>query len=137
MADIFPGLNPRLIASVLVGRDSAGVHITWEFGETASAHPVEFLTYSVLFTGSRGSTLKQFGVKFVGDDDPNVRPYVFDFVDGNQANYDPNRVTLSANAISVHFVDASVGTASIDSATANLNINGVDLQERHPVSVID
>ena len=37
-------VNPRLMQSVLVGRDDNGVHITWALGDPAPASGVEYLS---------------------------------------------------------------------------------------------
>ncbi|CAH0192569.1 MULTISPECIES: hypothetical protein [Microbacterium] len=123
--------------SVLVGRDDNGVHITWALGDPAPASGVEYFMYSVTVYGGRASSLKQFGVKFIGTEDPEVRAFVFDHMGGGQSNYPLDKVTITRESISVHFVDASVGPDGIDSAHAGLNVNGVDLQQRFTVTLVD
>lgn len=137
MTDTNSVVLPRRIKDVLVGRDERSIHVTWNLGEVASAHPVEHFLYSVTITGNRGSTLKQFGVKFIGTEDPEIVAFVHDFIlPGGQANYDSEHVSVSRDAISVHFIDASVGPDKIDAATSDFNVNGVDLQERLPVTFV-
>ena len=128
---------PRLIQFVLVGADAGGVHITWMVGEAVSAHPVEYFSYLVEVTGNRGSFIKQFGVKFVGTEDPEVFPFIHDFMSATQANYSVERVSIGTDTIGVHFVDAGVGSEPIDAAVAHCNVNGVDVQERLPVTTVD
>lgn len=128
---------PRQLKSVLVGADGRGVHVTWMLGEYVSAHPVEFFTYQVEVTGNRGSFIRRFGLKFVGTEDPEVWPFVHNFVGGGQANYDPENLSVGSDSISIYFIDSSVGTEPVDSAVAHLNVNGVDVQERFPVTIVE
>lgn len=130
-------INPRLMQSVLVGRDEHSVHITWALGEPAPASGVEHFLYSVTIFGNRGSSLKQFGVKFIGTEDPEVAVFVSDRMGGGQANYPLDKVTITSDSIAVHYVDAGVGPDRIDSAYADFGVNGVDLQQRFAVTLVD
>jgi len=130
-------LHPRMMESVLVGRNAGGVHITWTLGDPAPVSRTEHFLYSVTVFGNRGSTLKQFGVKFIGTEDPVVSAFVFDHKGGGQANYPIDRVTVTDSSIAVHFNDASVGPDSVDSAYATFGVNTVDLQERFAVTLVD
>lgn len=130
-------LHPRLMTNVLVGRDDNGVHITWTLGDPAPVSRAEHFIYSVTISGNRGSTLKQFGVKFIGTEDPIVSAFVFDHMGGGQANYPIDRVTVTGDTISVNFNDASVGPDRVDSATAAFGVNTVDLQQRFAVTLVD
>ncbi|MFJ2535870.1 hypothetical protein [Microbacterium maritypicum] len=130
-------LNPRLMTSVLVGRDADGVHITWALGDPAPVPETEHFMYSVTITGNRGSTLKQFGIKFIGLEDPEVSVFVFDHMGGGGANYPLERVTIDGDSIAVHYNDASIGPDRIDNANASFGVNGIDLQQQFPATVVD
>lgn len=130
-------MHPRHLTSVLVGADERSVHVTWMLGDVVPAHPVEYFSYLVQITESRGNFVKQFGVKFVGTENPEVFAFVHNFMGGGQANYVPEQVTVTSESVSVHFVDASVGVEPVAAADAHLNVNGVDLQTRFPVTIVD
>jgi hypothetical protein len=128
---------PRHLESVLVGADARGVHVTWMLGESVSADAVEFFTYGVVVTGSRGGVIRRFGVKFVGTEDPEVFPFVNDFVGVVQANYSPEQLRFERGSVSVYFVDSDMGSEPVDTAVAYLDVNGHDVESSSPVTIVD
>ena len=128
---------PRHVAAVELVGDSAGVHITWQLGDVVSAHPVKDFIYSVVVTGNRGSFVRTYSVRFDGTEDPEVIAEVHELI---LAARGPNRageVLATTDSVSIQFVDAGLGTEPHDGAYADLRVNGVLVQQRLPVSVIE
>jgi hypothetical protein len=128
---------PRHLESVLVGADARGVHVTWMLGERVSVDPVEFFTYGVTATGSQGGVIRRFGLKFVGTENPEVFPFVNDFVGVVQANYSPQRLSVERDSVSVYFIDSDMGSEPVDTAVAYLDVNGLDVETRFPVTLVE
>lgn len=126
---------PRRLKTILLAADETGVHVTWTFGNPVEANPVEFFTYGVEVTGNRGSFIKRYAVKFVGTDDPEVFPFVHDFMSGTQSNF--GEVTIADESITVHFPDSDLGGEPVDAASGYSNVNGVDVVLQFPVTVVD
>lgn len=130
-------VRPRRVTSVELVGDAAGVHISWKLGEPVSAHPVEDFVYSVAVTGNRGSFVRTFSVRFVGTEDPEVVADVHELVLAARGPSRAGDVIVEAGSVSVQFFEAGLGSEPHDSAYADLWVNGVLVQERLPVSVLE
>jgi hypothetical protein len=120
----------------LVG-DAAGVHVRWGLGEPVSAHPVQDFVYSVVVTGNRGSFVRTFSVRFVGTEDPEIVADVHELILAARGPSHAGEVMVDDNSISIQFLEAGLGSDPHDSAYADLRVNGVSVQERLPVSVLE
>lgn len=128
---------PRYVASVNVVGDYEGVHITWQLGDVVPADPVENFIYSVVVTGNRGSFVRTYSVRFDGTEDPEVTAGVHELRLAARGPSRAGEVLVTTDSVSIQFVEAGLGSEAHDDANAGLQVNGVLLQQRLPVSVIE
>lgn len=119
----------------LVG-NVAGVHIiTWRLGEEVSVITVQSSLYSVVVTGIRGNFVGTYSVRFAGTEDSEV---ITDVHDLGRAARGPSRVgdeIVEGASVSIQFFDAGIGLEPHQHAYADVQVNGVLMQERLPLSV--
>jgi len=128
---------PRYVASVAVVGDSEGVHITWQLGDVVPADPVQSFIYSVIVTGNRGSFVRTYSVRFEGTEDPEVTADVHELMLAARGPSRAGKVLLTTDLVSIQFVEAGLGSEPHDDAYAGLQVNGVVVQQRLAVSVIE
>ena len=128
---------PRYVASVEVVGDSAGVHITWHLREVVPADPVQNFTYSVVVTGNRGSFVRTYSVRFDGAEDPEVSAQVRELLLAARGPSRVGEIFVTTGSVSIQFVESGLGLDPHDDAYAGLQVNGVLVQQRLPVSVIE
>lgn len=134
---IYGVVRPRRVTSVELVGDAAGVHISWRLGEPVLAHPVHNFMYSVVVTGNRGSFVRTFSVRFVGTEDPEVVADVHELVLAARGPSRAGDVIVESDSVSIQFFEVGLGSESHDSAYADLWVNGVLVQERLSVSVLE
>lgn len=113
------------------------MHIRWGLGEPVSAHPVQDFVYSVVVTGNRGSFVRTFSVRFVGTEDPEIVPDFHELVLAARGPSRAGAMVIDGNSIAIQFLEAGLGSEPHDSAHADLRVNGVSVQERLPVRVLE
>lgn len=123
---------PRTVTSVVaeVGTDS--VTVTWGLGEPVEVADVEFFGYGVYYYDPTGNGGKRLGVRF-GDA---ITAWVFDNASATQANYEASSVTVTDEAVTVHFNDASLGLNALGTIEAYAHVNGRDTQAELAVTLL-
>jgi len=123
---------PRLVTSVLVEEGEGWVSVTWGLGEAAAVDDVDYFGYGVDYYGTDGNGGKRFGVRFGGQ----ASAHVFEWSSSTQANYEAESVTITEDAIVVHYRDAEIGLPAVGTIQAFSHVNGIDLQVGLPVTLM-
>ncbi len=124
--------TPRTVTSVLAEVRADSVTVTWGLGEPVEVGDVEFFGYGIYYYDPSGNGGKRLGVRF-GDE---ITAWVFDNASATQANYEASSVTVTDEAVTVHFNDASLGLDAVGTIEAYAHVNGHDTQVELPVTLL-
>ena len=123
---------PRAVTSVLVEANADSVTVTGGLGDRVVIDDPEFFGYGIYYYDPTGNGGKRFGVRF-GDA---TSAWVFDHASATQANYEADSVTVMTDSIVARYHDASLGLDEIGTITAYAHVNGDDLQDNLPVTLL-
>lgn len=128
-----PALNtPRVVTSVLVEEDADSVTVTWGLGQPVETAPPEFFGYGIFYYDPNGNGGKRFGVRF----SEATTAWVFEHSSATQANYGSDSVTVTPDAVIVHYRDASLGLSEVGTIAAYAHVEGNDHQVDLPVTLL-
>ncbi len=130
--DMTDDLRPHVVTSVLVEEAGDSVTVTWGLGEEIAVVDLEYFGYEVYYYGPGGTGGKRFGVRFQSK----TTAYVWDNASGTQANYEGDCVSGSPGSVVVHYRDADLGPEPVDTITAFAHVNGIDVQQEIPVTLL-
>jgi hypothetical protein len=128
---------PRHVASVELVGDSAGVHITWRLGDVVSTQTVRDFAYSVVVTGNRGSFVRTYSFRFEGTADPEVTAEVHELLLAARGPSSVGDMIVTDDSVSAQFIGAGLGADPHDDAQADLRVNGVLVQQKLSVIVVE
>lgn len=123
---------PRTVASVLVEENADSVTVTWGLGDPVETPPLDYFGYGMYYYDPTGNQGKRFGVRLSSE----ISAWIFDNESATQANYLADSVTATADAVIVHFHEATLGLQEIGTIAAHAHIEGRDEQLEIPVSLL-
>jgi hypothetical protein len=123
---------PRYLESVMVETTSDSIVVTWGLGDPIPGGVEEFSGYGVYYFGPDGNGGKRLGVRF----SKGSSAYVWDNASVTQANYTSDAVRATDDAVVVTFNDADLGLKEVGTIAAFSHVDGKDVQDGFPVTLL-
>lgn len=123
---------PRTVTSVLVEENADSVTVTWGLGDPVETPAFDYFGYGMYYYDPTGNRGKRFSVRISTE----IIAWIFDNESVTQANYLADNVLVTADAVVVHYRDASLGLLEIGTIAAYAHIEGRDEQLEIPVSLL-